>query len=301
MRHLPVLLKETITALNLAPGKNAVDCTLGDAGHSEAILERTAPNGMLLGIDTDIEAILCAKRFLYRFEDRVKLVKSNFAHLKRIIEENNFQPVQAILLDLGWSSPQFEERGRGFSFQKNEPLDMRYAVDVKEETAAEILNNYSEEGLKNIFKNFGEEKFASEIAAAVVLNRKSKKIEKTGELVELILRVYREKFKTDKEMPWIGGIHPATKVFQALRIAVNKELEVLKEVLPQAMELLTPGGRLAVISFHSLEDRIVKQYFQKINNKLGKIVNKKPIVASEEEIKNNPRSRSAKLRIIEKV
>ena len=301
MRHLQVLLKETITALNLAPGKNAVDCTLGDAGHSEAILERTAPNGMLLGIDTDIEAILCAKRFLYRFEDRVKLVKSNFAHLKRIIEENNFQPVQAILLDLGWSSPQFEERGRGFSFQKNEPLDMRYAVDVKEETAAEILNNYSEEGLKNIFKNFGEEKFASEIAAAVVLNRKSKKIEKTGELVELILRVYREKFKTDKEMPWIGGIHPATKVFQALRIAVNKELEVLKEVLPQAMELLTPGGRLAVISFHSLEDRIVKQYFQKINNKLGKIVNKKPIVASEEEIKNNPRSRSAKLRIIEKV
>jgi len=300
-RHTPVLLKETVEALSLRPGFKVIDCTLGDAGHSEEILEKIGPNGQLLGIDADVESVLRAKRYLYRFETQTKLVKDNFSHLKQIVEENSFAPVDGIIMDLGWSGPQFEERGRGFSFQKDEPLDMRFAADKNGETAADLLNDSTTEELKKIFKYFGEEELAEEIAEAVVGRRKIKKIETTEELTELVLQVYRKKLNSDKEIPWIGGIHPATKVFQALRVAVNKELEVLKEVLPQALEILSPGGRLAVITFHSLEDRIVKQYFQKVNNKTGKIINKKPIIAGEEEIKNNPRARSAKLRIIEKI
>ncbi len=317
MRHIPVLPKETLTALQLRPGMNVIDCTLGDAGHSEMMLDQTGPNGMLLGLDADIEAILCAKRFLYRFENRAILIKSNFVHLKKVVEEHKFQPAQAILMDLGWSSPQFEERGRGFSFQKDEPLDMRYDENQKSkikslsraesrdqnelETASDFLNNLGSEDLAKIFKQYGEEQLAGEIAEAVVEKRKEKRIETTGELVNIILETYRKKLKTDKEIPWIGGIHPATKVFQALRIAVNRELEILKTALPEAVDVLAPGGRLAVITFHSLEDRIVKQYFQKINNKTGKVINKKPIIAGEEELKINPRARSAKLRVIEKL
>lgn len=300
MRHVPVLLKETLTALQLQPGMNVIDCTLGDAGHSEVILDLTGPNGMLLGLDADVEAILRAKRFLYRFENRAILVKSNFVNLKKEVEINKFKPVQAVLMDLGWSSPQFEERGRGFSFQKDEPLDMRYMADQNDQTAADLINNLDQEDLRIIFKNFGEEDLSTEIAEAIVVKRKEKRIETTGELVNTVLEVYRKKLKTDKEIPWIGGIHPATKVFQALRIAVNRELEILKTALPEALEALVPGGRLAVITFHSLEDRIVKQYFQKINNKIGKVINKKPIIASEEEVLQNPRARSAKLRVIEK-
>jgi len=315
MRHVPVLLKGTLIALQLRPGMNVIDCTLGDAGHSEAILDETGPTGMLLGLDADIESILRAKRYLYRFENRAILVKSNFEYLKKVVDENKFKPVNAILMDLGWSSPQFEERGRGFSFQKDEPLDMRYDENQKSkiknqneeesinilETASDYVNNLDRVELAKIFKNYGEEKFYKEISAEIVEKRKVKKIETTLELVNIVLEFYRKKFKTDKEIPWIGGIHPATKIFQALRIAVNRELEILKTALPEALEILAPGGRLAVITFHSLEDRIVKQYFQKINNKIGKIVNKKPIIAGEEEITNNPRARSAKLRIIERI
>lgn len=301
MRHTPVLLKETVEALQLRPGMNVVDCTLGDAGHSEAILEKIGPSGQLLGIDADVESVLRAKRFLYRFETQIKLVKDNFANLRKIAEENGFVPADGIIMDLGWSTPQFEERGRGFSFQKDEPLDMRFAADKNGETAADLINNLAADELKKIFKYFGEEELAAEIAEAIAEKRKIKRIETTGELTELVLEVYRKKLNSSKEIPWVGGIHPATKVFQSLRIAVNKELEVLKEVLPQALEVLSPGGRLAVITFHSLEDRIVKQYFQKVNNKIGKIANKKPIMAGEEEVKNNPRARSAKLRIIEKI
>ena len=337
MRHEPVLLKEILESLDLKPNDNVVDCTLGDAGHAEAMLEKIAPQGKLLGIDMDVEAVLRAKRFLYRFatatagsrlmagNDRVAAVKNNFANLKIIVTESNFGPVNAILIDLGWSSPQFAERGRGFSFGSNEPLDMRYdarsvipsersgveesltlskrdpstAVGMITLTAAEIVNTHSANELAKIFKNFGEEKLSKEIAEAIVQFRKEKKIERTGELTEIILQVYRTKLHTDKEIPWIGGLHPATKVYQALRMEVNHELENLKQVLPQAVEVLAVGGRLAVISFHSLEDRIVKQFFK--SNKQIKLVNKKPIMASEEEIKNNPRARSAKLRVIEKV
>ncbi len=299
MRHEPVLLKEIIESLDLQPNDNVVDCTLGDAGHSEMILEKIAPKGKLLGIDLDTEAVLRSKRFLYRFEDRVIVVRDNFANLKSIIEKNDFTP-NAILMDLGWSSPQFAERGRGFSFQTDEPLDMRYST-TEPETAADIVNNGGEKELADIFKNFGEENLSKEIAKAIVDFRKIRKIEKSGELAEIILQVYRTKLRTDKEIPWIGGLHPATKVFQALRMEVNHELENLKQVLPQAIEVLASGGRLAVITFHSLEDRIVKQYFQSIENKKIKLVNKKPISGTDEEIKINPRARSAKLRVIEKL
>lgn len=325
MKHVPVLLKETIESLDLKLNDNVVDCTLGDAGHSEAILEKISPKGKLLGIDLDTEAVLCAKRFLYRFEDRAVIVRNNFANLKKIVDEHNFKPVNAILMDLGWSSPQFAERGRGFSFLKDEVLDMRYDASCHSEqseeslsqssngqrsfvplrmttqTAAEIVNSYSEKELADIFKNFGEENLHKEIAEAIVDFRKNKKIEKSGELAEIILQVYRTKLRTDKEIPWIGGLHPATKVFQALRMEVNHELENLKQALPQAVEMLASGGRLAVITFHSLEDRIVKQYFQTIAGKKVRLVNKKPISGTEEEIKLNPRARSAKLRVVEKL
>ena len=300
MRHEPVLMKEILESLDLKSNDNVVDCTLGDAGHSEAMLEKIAPKGKLLGIDLDTEAVLRAKRFLYRFEDRVIIARDNFSNLKLIIEKNDFKPVNGILMDLGWSSPQFAERGRGFSFQTDEPLDMRYSVTDKE-TAADIVNNGGEQELAGIFKSFGEEQLSKEIAKAIVDARKNKAIEKSGELAEIILQVYRTKLRTDKEIPWIGGLHPATKVFQALRMEVNHELENLKLVLPQAVDLLASGGRLAVITFHSLEDRIVKQYFQTIANKTVKLVNKKPINATDEEIKSNPRARSAKLRVVEKL
>ncbi|OGH91329.1 MAG: 16S rRNA (cytosine(1402)-N(4))-methyltransferase [Candidatus Magasanikbacteria bacterium RIFOXYD2_FULL_39_9] len=308
MRHEPVLMKETIDALNLKPGNNVIDCTLGDAGHSEVMLEKISPNGKLLGIDLDPEAVLRAKQFLYNFQNRVTLARDNFANLQEIITKNDFSPVNAILMDLGWSTPQFEERGRGFSFLVDEALDMRYGVGemLKVEgeeslTAADVVNTYTEEELSRLFKNFGEENLNKEIARAVKVYRKNKKIEKTGELVEIILETYRQKLKSDKEIPWVGGLHPATKVFQALRIETNHELESLKKALPQAVSALSSGGRLAVITFHSLEDRIVKQYFQSIVNKQVKLINKKPISASEEEVKNNPRSRSAKLRVVEKI
>ena len=301
MRHIPVLKNEVLESLQLKPGDNVVDCTLGDAGHSEAMLEKISPDGKLLGIDADAEAVLRAKRFLYRFGDRTILVRENFTNLQKIIEENKFAPINAILTDLGWSSPQFAERGRGFSFQTDEPMDMRYngKSEIETETAADVLNNYSKDDLAKIFREFGEEKFAKEIAEAIVRFRKEKKIERTVELTEIVLQVYRIKLHTEKDVPRIGRIHPATKVYQALRIEVNHELENLKRALPQAVEILAKGGRLAVITFHSLEDRIVKQYFK--SNKQIKLINKKPISATDEEIKLNPRSRSAKLRVIQKL
>src|SRR3989344_636293 len=300
MRHVPVLSQEAIDYLQLKPNQNVIDCTLGDAGHSEAMLEKIAPKGKLLGIDLDAEAVLRSKRFLYSFEDRAIIVRDNFANLLTIADKNDFKNINAILMDLGWSSPQFAERGRGFSFSKDEPLDMRYST-TEQETAADIVNSYSENDLAGIFKNFGEEKLSKEIARAIVDFRKIKKIEKTGEFAEIILQVYRTKLRTDKEIPWIGGLHPATKVFQALRMEVNHELDNLKAVLPQAVELLASGGRLAVITFHSLEDRIVKHYFKSIAGKTVKLVVKKPISATDEETKLNPRARSAKLRVVEKI
>lgn len=301
-RHVPVLLKEVLDSLQLKPGMNVIDCTLGDAGHSDKILEATAPYGKLLGIDVDPEAILRAKQFLYKYEDRVIFVRDSFVNLKKIVEENNFGTVNAIFMDLGWSTPQFEDRGRGFSFLRpEEKLDMRFAGNEMRMSATDIVNELDFKRLLMIFKKYGEENLSRKIVEAIVKTRKEKRIETVGELVEIILQVYREKLKTQKEIPWIGGLHPATKVFQALRIAVNDELKVLEKALPQAVEILAPGGRLVVISFHSGEDRIVKTYFKKQNGKSLNIINKKPIVCGEEEAGENLRARSAKLRIIQKI
>jgi 16S rRNA (cytosine1402-N4)-methyltransferase len=313
MKHVPVLLEEVVESLQLKPGMNIVDGTLGDAGHAGEILERTAPKGMLLGIDSDPESILRAKKYLNKYFERVVYERDNFVGLADIVKEKKFGPIHGVLLDLGWSSPQFEERKRGFSFQNlDEPLDMRYdkrrkckhpmAGDYYEPcTGASVINNESEKELTRIFSNYGEEKFAKEIAKEIVKKRKDFELETVKDLVNIILEVYRTKLKTNKEVPWIGGNHPATKVFQALRIYVNEELTAIKETLPQAIEVLEPGGRLAVISFHSLEDRIVKHYFKKENSKSLEIITKKPIVAKEGEIHRNPRSRSAKLRVVEKI
>lgn len=308
-RHVPVLLAEVITGLNLKSGNRVIDCTLGDGGHSEKILEMIGPQGKLLGIDADPESLMRAKQYLYNYSEQSVFVRDNFVNLTEIVRDNNFGLVDGILADFGWSSPQFEERGRGFSFTKDEPLDMRYAkiknqnskIKNNELTAAEILNELSQEELEKIFKNYGEEKLAKEIAAAIVSKRAVAPIERTSQLAEIVLQVYREKLHTDKEIPWIGGIHPATQVFQALRIAVNRELEVIKQFLPQAVAALKPGGRLAVITFHSLEDRIAKQYFKTQENRTIKLVNKKPLSASEEELASNPRAHSAKLRVVEKI
>lgn len=316
MKHIPVLLNEVIDGLGLKSGMNVIDCTLGDAGHTEKILEKIGPDGKLLGIDADTEAILRAKQYLYNFEKQTVFVRDNFVNLKKIIDENNFNPVNGILLDLGWSSPQFEERGRGFSFLKGEEkLDMRYGVNgtlnMEDGTASELVNELSEEELEKIFREYGEEKLSREIAKAVVEGRKAKRIgtvglptaalAKVGDLVNIILEVYRKKLKTKKEIPWIGGLHPATKVFQALRMAVNDELGVLEKVLPQAIEALAHNGRLAVITFHSLEDRIVKHFFKSQEGKSVELFNKKPIVCSKQEWDENPKARSAKLRVVEKI
>lgn len=307
MRHIPVLLNEVLEGLSLKKGAKVIDCTLGDGGHSEAIMDIIGPRGKLLGLDADPESLLRAKRFLYRFEDQITFVRENFANLKKTATENDFLQVDGILFDLGWSSPQFAERSRGFSFDKDEPLNMRYdnkcqvfgnenCVD-----AAHIINEYNLEDLVWIFKNYGEEDLSIEIAQAILKERKNKKITTSKDLTEIVLEVYRQKLRTDKEIPWVGGLHPATKVFQALRIAVNNELEILSNVLPDAFELLKSGGRLAVISFHSLEDRIIKHFFQSLPYAKAKIITKKPITATEQEINQNPRARSAKLRIIEKI
>lgn len=301
IRHIPVLKVEVIEALNLSAGMNVIDGTLGDAGHAEEILKAISPNGMLIGIDLDPEAILRAKQFLYSFEPRARFVRNSFENLKQIADEEKVVPIHAVLLDLGWSTPQFEERGRGFSFLKDEPLDMRYGGTNQELDAKTVVNAYAEQELAQVFKEFGEEKLNKEIAKAIIEKRKDAPIETTAQLVEIVLEVYRKKLGSKKEIPWIGGLHPATKVFQALRIEVNHELDALKYVLPQIVEVLAPGGRAAIITFHSLEDRIVKHFFKGIQNKTITLITKKPIVCGIEEYETNPPSRSAKLRVIEKL
>ncbi|MBT3817579.1 MAG: 16S rRNA (cytosine(1402)-N(4))-methyltransferase RsmH [Candidatus Magasanikbacteria bacterium] len=301
MRHVPVLMAEVLEGLNIHPGDNVIDCTLGDAGHAEAVLKKNAPDGKLLGIDTDPEALLSAKQFLYSSEDRTVFARSNFVHIIDIVKNTGFGPVNGILMDFGWSTPQFEQRGRGFSFSnEDEPLDMRYSKDSDQKTAAMILAEIEKEELIDIFATYGEEKLSKDIAEAIIEKRKEEAIETVKHLVDIVLAVYRKKLRTEKEVPWVGGLHPATKVFQALRIAVNEELDVIKRVLPDALEVLAPGGRLAVISFHSLEDRLVKHFF-KSQQKQIRIITKKPVIASDEESRENPRSRSAKLRVVEKI
>lgn len=274
--HISVLPKEVIEYLDPKPNENFIDCTFGEGGHSAAILEKNKPNGKVLGIDLSPEVIKKTK-------DRLTLICDNFANLKEIVEKANFGKADGILMDLGISSWDLEESGRGFSFLKNEPLDMRYGLQ-QQLTAEKIVNYWSAKDLETILTEYGEEKFAKEIAAGIISSRQIKPIETTFQIVEIIRKSIPGRYQK---------INLATRAFQALRIAVNDELNNLKKALPQAIEVLKNNGRIVIVSFHSLEDRIVKNFFKENNLK---ILTKKPITPSFEEITINPRSRSAKLR-----
>lgn len=292
--HLPVLTKEVLEFLNPKPGENFIDCTIDGGGHAKEILKKISPAGKLLGIDLDKKMIAALQAKIKNEKlNNLIVAEGNFKNLKKITEEKNFSRVSGILIDLGWSSIQIEESGRGFSFLKNEPLDMRYSSFGI--SAAEAVNQLSEKDLADIFWQYGEERFSRRIAKKIVEARKKKRILTTFDLVDAVKTSVPRSYER-------GRLHPATRVFQALRIYVNQELENLKEVLPQAVEILAPGGILTVISFHSLEDRIVKNFFREMK-KEGRleILTKKPVVPSDEEIKSNPRSRSAKLRAVRKI
>lgn len=277
--HKAVLLQESVDALNLAPGKTYLDGTFGGGGHSREVRERFGDTVRIVALDQDPLVAQSHPEF------EVKTL--NF----REMDKAGVNP-DGILLDIGLSSDQLETSGRGFSFQKDEPLDMRMSQTGS--TASEILNSFSESALELILRGFGEEKHSRKIAAEIVRRREAKPFETTTELVEAVEAV--------SPRSWRDKIHPATRTFQALRIAVNEELTVLEEGLVKAFEILKPGGRLVVISFHSLEDRIVKNFFRNLSTEgKGELITKKPITPSEEEISENPRSRSAKLRIIQKL
>jgi len=282
--HIPVLQKEVIKYLDPKPNENFIDCTVGEAGHSLAILENNVPKGKVLGIDWDKNQISKLKQ-----TERLILISDNFSNLKEIVKKEKFNSVSGILLDLGMSSGHLEESGRGFSFLKKEPLDMRYDLE-NPLTAEKILNYWSESEIERILKEYGEEKFSRQIAREIVEQRKFRPIKNTVQIIEILKKVIPFKYQHQR-------IHFATRTFQALRIAVNSELNNLKQVLPQAVEILSPGGRLVVISFHSLEDRIVKNFLkERSETEELKILTKKPIGPGQKEIKINPRSRSAKLR-----
>ncbi len=299
--HQPVLLKEVIEFLNPKPNENFIDATIGGGGHSGEILERIAPGGKVLGIDRNEEAIRRLKLKIKKLgiEARLPLSNGNFANLKEIVKENNFWPISGILFDLGFSSDELENSGRGFSFLRDEPLVMRYecnaqgGAEKKFLTAMDVVNKCGEVDLEKIFKEYGGEKFSRRIARAVAEERKFRPINTTFDLVKII----------NKSVPKIyerGRIHPATRVFQSLRIFVNDELENLKKGLESSFEILPQGARMVVVSFHSLEDKMVKNSFKdKAADRKIKILTKKPITPSLREIKNNPRARSAKLRAAE--
>lgn len=305
MTHIPVLLKEVIQRLDPKPNQNFIDCTLGDGGHAFTILEHISPNGRLLGIDTDPAAVAEIKNqspiqsgTKVKSFDRLILVNGNFRDLAAIVKERKFGPARGVLLDLGFSSSTLE-RGRGFSFEKDELLDMRF--NPREGIrAAEIVNGWNQKQLRELLEEYGEEPCAREIADRIVEERKRQSIITTKQLTEIICMAYREKLNSKKDVPWIGGLHPATRTFQALRIAVNDELNALQEVLPQAVDVLAPSGRLAVIAFHSLEDRIVKNFFREAARGKMRLLVKKPVCATQEEIAINSKSRGARLRVAER-
>lgn len=295
MRHKSVLLQEAIQCLEIKKGEIFVDGTLGGGGHTEEVQNKFGDQVKIIGIDLDLDAISLAKKKFSK--SKITFVNDSFRNLDLILKKLKITKVNKILLDIGISSNQFEESGRGFTFQKNEPLLMTMKRDLSSDdlTAKEIVNNWEIENLATIIKNYGEEQFAWKIAKAIVARRIERPIETTFDLVEII-KVATPKWYHHKK------IHPATKTFQALRVTVNDEIGALRDGLKKGFEALESRGRLAVISFHSLEDREVKHFFrEKKEENLGKIVNKKPITPTKEEIKENPRSRSAKLRIIEKI
>lgn len=302
--HKPVLLREALDALHIQPGKRYIDCTLGGGGHAQAILEKSQPNGKLLGIDADPEAIRTARARLAEYTESFITINGNFANLEAICKQNDFLPVQGILFDLGISSLQIEEAERGFSFQQNGPLDMRFSPS-QELTAADIINILDENKLADLIYCYGEERHSRQIAKQLILHRP---ISNTLELANIV-----EHASGGRR----GKIHPATRTFMALRIAVNRELESLATALKQAVECLDHKGRLVVISYHSLEDRMVKQFMKQESTgclcppeapkcicghtPTITLTSKKVITPSSIEIAYNPRSRSARLRVAERL
>ncbi len=291
--HIPVLLQETLEGLCLKAGSVVLDGTLGGGGHAEEILKKIGPKGILIGLDQDEEAINRCRKRLQAFSHQLILAKSNFRNLGEILAQSKVLSVDAVLLDIGVSSYQFDTPERGFSFRFDGSLDMRMDQSGGV-TAADLVAGLSEKELADLFFHFGEERKSRTIARWIVEARQAKPIRTTRELAELIESRVPAKVR-------YGRLHPATRVFQALRIAVNGELEVLEEGIAQALKVLKPGGRVAVITFHSLEDRIVKNFFRAEKEKGNLLlINKKPIVPGEQEIEANDRARSAKLRIAEK-
>ena len=313
--HEPVMIKEVIEEMNPQPNENFIDCTLGNAGHTIGILKRTAPDGLpakagakrlragkILAFELDKKAIEEARQRLQSLSNsgeedllsRVEIINDNFRNIKKYA--GKLPKIDGILADLGLRSGQIEESGKGFSFQKDEPLDMRFGGQGT--SASEIVNTYTTDELSDIFRKYGEEKNHRHIAKAIRQARKKKPIKTTGELVEIILEFYRRKLHSKKEVPWIGGIHPATRVFQALRIEANDELGALEQLLKEGVEILSPEGRIGIISYHSLEDRVVKRFYRTSPHLVAKT--KKPIIPGEEEVQKNRRARSAKLRVATK-
>lgn len=307
-KHTSVLLEETVENLNIQPDGIYVDGTLGGGGHAFHVCSRLGENGRFIGIDQDAAAIEAASERLKPFEDKVTIVRSNYSDMKQVLHNLGIQKVNGIVLDLGVSSYQLDTAERGFTYRENAPLDMR--MDQRQtKTAKDIVNGYSEMELFRIIRDYGEDKFAKNIAKHIVRARQEKPLETTDELTEVIKSAIPMKFRV------VGG-HPAKRTFQAIRIELNHELDVLKEHLNEMVELLDTDGRICIITFHSLEDRIVKNIFRKCENpcecppsfpacvcgkkSLGKVISRKPILPSEEELEFNPRSKSAKLRVFER-
>mgnify|MGYP000953869176 FL=1 len=307
-QHKSILLNECMEGLSIKEDGIYVDGTLGGGGHSFHILERLGERGRLIGIDQDEDAIKAATKRLEAFANKVTIVRDNYEHFQTILSTLSIPKVDGILLDLGVSSYQFDEADRGFSYRFDAPLDMR--MDRRQDfTAKDLINNYSEQELYHIIRDYGEDKFARNIAKHIVKEREKKPIETTFELSEIISHAIPMKMR-------VKGGHPAKKTFQAVRIALNRELEVLEESIEGMIKALKPEGRLCIISFHSLEDRIVKKAFRTAEDpcicpkdfpictcgrkSLGKVISKKAIIPSDLEMEENPRARSAKLRIFER-
>lgn len=307
--HTSVLLYECIEALNIRDGYTYIDCTAGGGGHSLEIAKRLGKNSRLICFDRDKAAIAAATERLKDYLDKVTFVNENFSSLSEIIKQFNIDNLGGVLADLGCSSHQFDTADRGFSYMQNARLDMRMDTDATL-SAYNVVNEYSEDRLRKIFFEYGEERFSSRIAASIIKTRAQKPIETTGELADIIKSAIPSYNRNE-------GPHPAKRTFQAIRIEVNGELDAIEPVISAAANSLVSGGRIAIISFHSLEDRIVKQKYKALssgctcprdfpvcvcgNKPILKEVSKKPILPSEDELANNPRSRSAKLRIAEKI
>ncbi|MEA3489140.1 MAG: 16S rRNA (cytosine(1402)-N(4))-methyltransferase RsmH [Candidatus Omnitrophota bacterium] len=291
--HFPVLLREVSRLLAPGPGKVMLDATIGGGGHAREILEKIAPGGRLIAVDRDPEAVKRAEGKLIDFKNEIICVNDDFKNIGRILEENGIEGLDGALFDLGISSYQVDDGQRGFSFLHDGPLDMRYD-NSQGSTAGDAVNSLSRRELAEILKQYGEERYAALIAGAIVTNRKKKRIQTTGELRDIIIRAAGRRYRRQR-------IHPAARTFQALRIYVNDELASVEEAVNKAVRCLRPRGRICVISFHSLEDRIVKNIFRD-GAKTGilTVLTKKPVIPERDEVLENPRSRSAKLRAAER-